>query len=189
MPTLFTGAGANFARPMQSLARWAARDVTTGRLDCMKGRGIVSPPSDLENMRRCSAHFTNESLLDRHESIRAAASRGFRVLLLPLVLKELCCCCGVVVLWCCHVVVMSLYCRFGGGDEGWPLCATVGWRLASFHLKHKMNSHHSAPSPTPLAQRSRVDSFHVSSPCGCVQMSSRVFTIIPRRPTLSGGAR
>ena len=120
MPTLFTGAGANFARPMQSLARWAARDVTTGRLDCMKGRGIVSPPSDLENMRRCSAHFTNESLLDRHESIRAAASRGFRVLLLPLVLKELCCCCRVVVLWCCHVVVLSLR-----GDEGWPLCATV----------------------------------------------------------------
>jgi len=49
-----------------------------------------------------------------------------------------------------------------------------------------------APSPTPvgstpLAEGYGVDCFQVCSPC--VQMSSRVCTVIPHRQTLSGGGR
>ena len=43
----------------------------------------------------------------------------------------------VVLLWCRCVVVMSLYCRFGG-DEGWPLCATVHIRYDAENTQNSL---------------------------------------------------
>jgi len=59
-------------------------------------------------------------------------------------------------------------------------------RRCSAHLFFfAVRPHHSAPPSAPLAEGFGADYFQVCRPC--IQMSSRIYTVVPRRWTVSSG--